>query len=148
MTDHAGRTPDREPLALAIDSIRLPVSDLDAAVAFYRDGLGQELEWRSDSAAGVRFSRGDAEIVLQTDRPVREIDVLVADADIAAGRFAEAGGRVVVAPFDIRIGRCVVVEDPWGNELVLLDARHGALVTDAEHRIVGTSGPSTSTSGT
>jgi predicted enzyme related to lactoylglutathione lyase len=37
---------------------------------------------------------------------------------------------VVRGPFDIEVGRCVVVEDPWGNRLVLLDLRRGPL-TDA-----------------
>jgi hypothetical protein len=31
------------------------------------------------------------------------------------------GGRVVAAPFEIRIGKCTVVSDPFGNLLNLLD---------------------------
>jgi len=33
----------------------------------------------------------------------------------------ESGGTVVAGPFDIKIGRCAVLHDPWGNELVVLD---------------------------
>ena len=73
----------------------------------------------------------DAELVVQTERPESETDLLVGSADEAATRIVEAGGRVVVQPFDIPIGRCTVVEDPWGNRLVLLDGNKGFLVTDA-----------------
>jgi hypothetical protein len=79
----------------------------------------------------------DAEIVLFTDRREQEIDLLVDSADAAVERFEASGGVVVVPPFDIRIGRCAVVRDPWGNELVLLDASKGLLVTDADGNVTG-----------
>jgi hypothetical protein len=44
-------------------------------------------------------------------------------------------------PFDVRIGRFVVVPDPWGNELVLLDTSRGLLVTDDDENVVGVEGP-------
>jgi hypothetical protein len=44
---------------------------------------------------------------------------------------------VVVPPFDIQIGRRVVVEDPWGNPLVLLEVSKGLLKTDDEGYITG-----------
>jgi glutamate/tyrosine decarboxylase-like PLP-dependent enzyme len=67
----------------------------------------------------------------------------VDSADVAAGRVTEAGGSVVEPPFDIQIGRCVVVEDPWGNRLVLLDTSKGTLVTDAEGNVIGDEGRET-----
>lgn len=79
----------------------------------------------------------DAEIVLCSDREGPEIDMLVESADSAAEHFEASGGRIVVPPFDIRIGRCAVVSDHWGNELVLLDASKGMLVTDADGNVVG-----------
>jgi len=39
-------------------------------------------------------------------------------------------------PFDIPIGRCAVVNDPWGNRLVLLDVGKGSLVTDGDGRVL------------
>jgi hypothetical protein len=42
-----------------------------------------------------------------------------------------------VPPFDIQIGRCVVVTDPWGNLLVLLDTSQGLLFTDEAGNITG-----------
>jgi lactoylglutathione lyase len=41
------------------------------------------------------------------------------------GSFFGAGGEPVVAPFDIAIGRCARVRDPFGNELTLLDQSKG-----------------------
>jgi hypothetical protein len=42
-----------------------------------------------------------------------------------------------VPPFDIQIGRAVVVQDPWGNSYVLLDASKGLLATDENGRVIG-----------
>lgn len=70
-----------------------------------------------------------------------EIVLKVQSADDAARRFEKSGGKVVVPPFDIQIGRCVVVHDPWGNELVLLDTTKGILVTDNEGYVIGNSSP-------
>jgi lactoylglutathione lyase len=112
-----------------IDCVRLPVDDLEAGIAFY-GRLGHELIWRRPTQVGLRLRDTDAELVLQTEDPDPEVDVLVGDADAAASAFEGAGGRVVRGPFDIEVGRCVVVEDPWGNRLVLLDLGRGPL-TDA-----------------
>ena len=38
-----------------VDCHSIPFADLDAALAFYRDGLGHELIWRDDWAAGLRL---------------------------------------------------------------------------------------------
>jgi lactoylglutathione lyase len=130
--------PDQpQPLFQQIDCIRLPVPNLDEALAFYRDRLGHELVWRSDRSAGLRMPDTDTEIVLHTDEHGQEIDLKVASADAATARFVEAGGTVLVPPFDIQIGRCVVVADPWGNPLVLLDTSRGLLITDGAGNIIG-----------
>jgi hypothetical protein len=42
-----------------------------------------------------------------------------------------------VPPFDIQIGRAVVIQDPWGNRFVLLDTSKGLLVTDDDGYVVG-----------
>ena len=118
------------PLLQAIDALQIPVPNLELGLAFYRDRLGHELVWRTATAAGLRMAASATEIVLQTERPELEANVLVNDADAAAMAMVAAGGSVLVPAFDIAIGRCVVVADPWGNRLVLLDMRRGPLVTD------------------
>ena len=132
------KRPFPEPLMRKVDCIRLYVPDLEAGLSYYRDRLGHELIWRTENQVGLRMPDSDAEIVLHTDPQEPEIDMRVDSADAAAGRVAEAGGRIVVPPFDIQIGRCVVVQDPWGNQLVLLDTSKGLLVTDEDGNVVGT----------
>jgi predicted enzyme related to lactoylglutathione lyase len=129
------------PLFRKVDCIEIPVSDLDAGLAFYRDSLGHALVWRRESAAGLRLPDSDSEIVLQTERQGMNVDFLVESAEAAAEQFVAAGGRLVVPPFDIQIGRAAVVEDPFGNRFVLLDASKGLLITDDAGNILGNQPP-------
>jgi hypothetical protein len=62
---------------------------------------------------------------------------VVDDADKAFALFLSAGGVCVQHPFDIAIGRCARVRDPFDNELVLLDRSKGRLATDAHGRVIG-----------
>jgi predicted enzyme related to lactoylglutathione lyase len=124
------------PLFLKIDALSLPVTDLEQALAFYRDQLGHELIWRTDGAAGLRLPDSTTELVLRTDDRPAETDLQVASAREAAERFVHAGGEVVVGPFEIKIGYCVVVRDPWNNHLVLLDTTKGLLKTDEQGNVV------------
>jgi len=125
------------PLFQKVDCIRLPVADLDAALAFYRDKLGHSLIWRTATSAGLALPGIETELVLHTEGGVPEVDLLVESADASAEEFCAAGGKVLSGLFDIQIGRCVVVQDPWGNELVLLDMSKGALNTDADGNVIG-----------
>lgn len=120
-----------------VDCVRLYVPDLEAGLAFYRDRLGHELIWRTKFAAGLRLPESEAELVIQMEDRRQEVDLLVDSADEAAKFIEAAGGKVTVPPFDIQIGRCAVVEDPWGNPLVLLDTSKGLLATDAEGNVIG-----------
>jgi lactoylglutathione lyase len=126
-----------KPLFLHVDCLSLPVKDIEAALAFYRDRLGHELIWRNKTGAGLRMPEGKAEMVLRENPDPPETDLMVESAEVAARRFVEAGGKVVAGPFDIQIGKCVVVADPWGNKLVLLDSSKGLLRTDAEGNVIG-----------
>jgi adenosylhomocysteine nucleosidase len=130
-------TPAQTPLFSKVDCIRLYVPDLESGLSFYRDRLGHQLLWRTRQAAGLRMPDTDAEIVIQTEQERQEVDVTVDSADEAAQRFTNAGGVVVVPPFDIQIGRCTVVRDPWGNHLVLLDTSKGLLATDKDGNVTG-----------
>jgi len=125
------------PLFRTIDCVQLYVPDIEEGLAFYRDALGHEIIWRTDNAVGLRLPESDAEIVLQTQRPASEIDLKVQSADTAAQQIAASGGKVRIPPFDIQIGRAAVVEDPWGNQFVVLDCTKGFLVTDEAGNILG-----------
>jgi predicted enzyme related to lactoylglutathione lyase len=127
---------EHEGLFRSIDCLSIPVPDLEAGLAFYRDRLGHQLIWRTEQQVGLRMPESAAEIVLQTERPDLEVDLLVESADDAVAAIVAAGGSVEVEPFDIQIGRCAVVQDPWGNRLVVLDMSKGPLVTDAAGNVV------------
>jgi len=124
-----------------VDAIEIAVPSIDEGLEFYRDRLGHALVWRTGTAAGLRMPDSDAEIVLQAERRDPAVDLLVESADAAVEVVVAAGGTVVAGPFDIPIGRCAVVEDPWGNRLVLVDAHNGVLETDADGWVVGVQPP-------
>jgi predicted enzyme related to lactoylglutathione lyase/predicted kinase len=121
-----------------VDAVTVRVPDLEAGLAFYRDVLGQELLWRNDAVGQVGLGTPESatEVVLTTAFGY-EPNWKVASADAAAATFAAAGGRIISGPTDIPIGRLAVVEDPFGNVLVLLDSTKGAYTTDADGNVVG-----------
>ena len=104
--------------------------------SFYRDRLGHRMLWRSDEAVGLALRDTYAELAGRLDIGP-ETDVLVEDVDEAFAFFLSAGGEVVQRPFEIAIGRCARVRDPFGNELTLLDQSKGTLATDRDGRLIG-----------
>jgi predicted enzyme related to lactoylglutathione lyase len=126
------------PLLQKVDAVTVPVPDLDAGLRFYRDRLGHQLRWRNEEigAAGLALPGSDSEIVLTT-RLRYEPNWLVASADQAAAAVAAAGGRIITEPEDIPVGRVAVIEDPFGNVLVLLDLSKGRYVTDDNGTVTG-----------
>ena len=124
-----------EALFQNVDCIILEVDDLEAALGFYRDKLGHKLVWRN-THAGLAFGDGVTEIVLGHHEHGNETDIKVESAVEAAECFKSAGGSIVAGPFDIAIGKCVVVKDPWGNILVLLDETKGLLKIDEDGYVI------------
>jgi lactoylglutathione lyase len=124
------------PLFRKIDCLSIPVPNLDAALAFYSADLGHELIWRSSTAAGLRLPGSNAELVLHTENRPMEADLAVESVPEALVRFTSAGGMVLRGPFEIPIGLCAVVSDPWNNVLVILDASRGALHVDESKYVI------------
>jgi predicted enzyme related to lactoylglutathione lyase len=127
-----------DPLLRMVDAVTLTVPNLDAGLSFYADQLGHEMLWRNDAVgqAGLRCPDSETEIVLTTNLDP-EPNWLVHSADAAAAAVVAAGGRVVEQPSDIAVGRLAVVEDPFGNRLVLLDLSTGRYRTDAARSVTG-----------
>jgi catechol 2,3-dioxygenase-like lactoylglutathione lyase family enzyme len=121
-----------------VDAVTFRVPDLDSGLAFYRDRLGHELLWRNDAEgqAGLRTPDSATEVVLTTTRSY-EPNWKVHSAAEATAVFVANGGRILAGPDDIPIGQVVVVEDPFGNVLVLLDNTTGTYQTDAEGNVTG-----------
>jgi lactoylglutathione lyase len=125
------------PLFLKVDCHSLPVPSLEEAITFYGT-LGHQLIWRDGTrAAGLRMPDSDAELVLHTDNRPIETDFMVRSVPEAIKRFRKAGGKLVTGPFEIQIGLCAVLLDPWNNPLVILDASKGLLKTDPNGNIIG-----------
>ena len=123
-------------LLLKVDCHSLPVTDLDAAIGFY-GALGHELVWRDAVAAGMRLPDSETELVFHTDgRPI-ETDFQVESVPDAIAALVRAGGRLVHGPFEIRIGRCAVLVDPWDNPIVILDTSKGLLQVDDHKNVIG-----------
>jgi predicted enzyme related to lactoylglutathione lyase len=116
----------------------VPVPDLVQGLRFYRDVLGQELLWRNDELgqAALRMPDTDTEIVLTTQQRL-EPNWLVASVPEAARTIVEGGGRVVVGPTDIPVGRVAVVSDPFDNPLVLVDLSRGRYATASDGTVIG-----------
>jgi catechol 2,3-dioxygenase-like lactoylglutathione lyase family enzyme len=127
-----------KPVLRKVDAVTVRVPDLDSGLEFYRDKLGHELVWRNDQIgqAGLRLPESDTEIVLATGLDYAP-NWLVDSADDAAANFVAAGGRQRDEPFDIPVGRCAVVEDAFGNILVLVDLSKGLYVTDDNGSVTG-----------
>ena len=110
--------------------------DKDAPSKAGTKQLGHRLLWRSHEAAGFALPETDAELVVHLHLGP-ETDILVDDVDEAFASFLSAGGEALQPPFDIAIGRCARIRDPFGNELVILDQSKGRLVTDSDGRVTG-----------
>lgn len=94
--------------------------------------------WRNDAEGqvGLRLPESQAELVLSTNLEYA-VNWLVTSVSEAVATIVEAGGRVILEPTQIPVGRLAVVNDPFGNALVLLDLSAGCYVTDVDGRVLG-----------
>ncbi len=127
-----------DPFFEGVDCVSMCVSDLEEGLRFYRDALGLELLWRTEKACGLGMKEGKTEFVLTTDDNLM-VDMKVENVEKAAAKFAQAGGVVEDGPFDIDIGKCAVVADPWGNRYCILDTSKGTYDTDDKGAASGVS---------
>jgi lactoylglutathione lyase len=81
-----------------------------------------------------------SELVLHTEIGP-ETDLLVDDVRAAFSRLVEAGAKVIREPYEIQIGLCAALDDPWGNRFVIVDLSKGLLRTDEEMNVVGNRSP-------
>jgi catechol 2,3-dioxygenase-like lactoylglutathione lyase family enzyme len=118
-----------------IDCHMLRAPDLDAAIAFYRDRLGQKLVWKTDIAAGFAMPDTDAELVVHTTL-APETDLLVESVPEAFEKLIGAGASAIMPPFEIAIRKCAVLRDPFGNVLTILDQSKGPLQVDESGNVL------------
>jgi lactoylglutathione lyase len=112
-----------------IDCVMVRVDDRERAGEFYRRVFGLIPTWADAQSTGLRFPESDAEIVLHTiaEIPARvDVTYLVDDVVAAVPELEKAGCTVVERPFDVAIGKCAVIRDPFGIALSLIDMTKGA----------------------
>jgi len=117
------------PILRKIDCVMLKVSDLDKAAAYYEAIFGLKRLWQDAHSVGMGMPETDAEIVLHDNpAPPKDINVhyLVDDVVKAVEEYAAQGCIIRAQPFDIVIGKCAVLEDPFGNILAILDMTKGS----------------------
>jgi lactoylglutathione lyase len=114
----------------------LTVPDFDAALRFYRDALGLDVEavWSSEGGHVVLLSAGRATLELVDEAHAAEIDRIevgrrvagpvrlafeVDDSETLATRLGESGATLVGGP----------VTTPWNDRNVRLEAPDGTQLT-------------------
>jgi hypothetical protein len=114
------------------------VPTLEKGIEFYVNKLGHEIIWKTPSAIGLKLPDSKSEIVIHTEaKQGVEIDFKVEDVGDSCSEYVSAGGKILVPPFDIAIGKCCVVEDPFGNIYVVLDSSKGVYQTDSSKEVIG-----------
>ncbi len=111
-----------------IDCVMIRVDDLAAGEKFYSEVFGLEPLWRDAGSVGMGLPETNAEIVLHTNAEIPhkvEVHYLVDDVVAAVKVYAEKGCRVLVPPFDVMIGKCAVIEDPFATTICILDLSSG-----------------------
>lgn len=118
-----------------IDCVMIRVSDVAEALNFYSDVFGLKPVWQDEHAgqAGLLFTDSDAGIVLHTDPDMPgqvEVHYLVDDVLTAVQKYTAQGCKVLAEPFDVRMGRCAVIQDPFGIRLCIVDKSKGEAERD------------------
>ena len=112
-----------------IDCVMIRVGDVQAVANYYAKVFGLRPLWSGDGSIGLGFPETDAEIVIHSDPNIPssvEVYYVVQDVIAAVDGLLLEGCQVLVAPFDITIGKCAVIRDPFGTRLCILDKTKGS----------------------
>jgi lactoylglutathione lyase len=117
-----------EQMLRNIDCVMIRVEDVEASAAYYAKVFGLRPKWSGEGAVGLVFPDTDAEIVLHRETTIPssvEVYYSVDDVIVAVAHYVAQGCQILVAPFDITIGKCAVIRDPFGTRLCVLDNTKG-----------------------
>jgi predicted enzyme related to lactoylglutathione lyase len=106
---------------------------MEEAKAFYGDLFGWKAEDMPGPIARAAFTLGDlliggihAPSPFEENAPVWTVSFGVADADDSSSKAEELGGRIVLPPMDIPIGRFAFLADPFGATFTIAAVPGGA----------------------
>ena len=125
---------DDVPVLKKINAVLVKVPSIQEGLDFYREQLGLQTFWKKEDIASVHL--GDGQLVMSTKLDP-ETNILVESVDDAAKVFEKAGGRVVGSLEDIDVGKLVIVEDAFGNQLTLVDFSKGFYTMDESKNVTG-----------
>jgi catechol 2,3-dioxygenase-like lactoylglutathione lyase family enzyme len=126
----AAHEPARAPLpVLGVETVEIPVGDLDAALRHYADALGLEVTARTATPASALLAAGGAILLLREERTLAEgatspasvrIRLAVSDVSAVAHRLRAAGLETVSD------GRVLELADRWGSVLGFVETLDAA----------------------
>lgn len=105
--------------------VYLPVDDLKAAVAFYRDQLGLKEAWREgDHTAAFALDGTDVQLMVGLPADASDNDVgplfIVDDVNDFVRRYGDSL-RLRIEPREVPPGVLAAFEDPAGNLIRVMD---------------------------
>jgi predicted enzyme related to lactoylglutathione lyase len=107
----------------SIDLFYLPVPDLTAALAYYRDTLGWQESWREgDTTAALTPPGGGAQLMIDVDTQGDARPGPIVVVDDARSWIADRDTlKVTLEPTQIPGGWWAAFDDPFGNAVYVLD---------------------------
>ena len=109
---------------MKLSLIDMPVKDLEAALALYRDTLGlEEARREGDMTAGLTLPGTEVELLLDQDAPEGDKPGPFFQVDDVDAFYARRQHELafVAPPRSIPPGRYVAFDDPSGNRVHVLD---------------------------
>lgn len=108
-----------------IDAVLLRVKDLEETAKFYINVMGLKRGWtdKEHQMIGLLFPDNDTELVLHCDETLPDPNVSYQVKDVLSfvEKYREKGYKVLVEPFDIRCGKCAILQDPEGHSIEVMD---------------------------
>lgn len=111
------------------------VEDIEAASKYYTEVFGLRPLWGDANSVGLGFPETDAEIVLHNESDIPsnvEVYYLVDNVESAVSELQKKECTTIVGPFDISIGKCAIIRDPFGTRLCILDMTKGPRESNLE----------------
>lgn len=113
-----------------IDCVRVRVPDPVAAAEYYCRVFGLRELWRLDGQVGLVLAESDAEVVFYAEgggAPFPEVHYTADDVRSAVTELAAEGCAVVVPPFEVAIGWCALIRDPFDTVVAIIDTTKGRI---------------------